>query len=235
MRTLLILTTLLAASGARSQTLAERIVGNWADADSVAQTVYDENGDEIIGEDGSPAFVRLILHLSVTDSSVTSTSVSRNEGDLRGWESTSAYTLRGDTLYSDGETPVRIEVHNDSLVFSRTDSLGVRTDYAYARAVPLRPPEALLGDWISAPLTDDAGVIFDLPFRFRADGTFLSGASEPLAYRVLGPYLLTYDTTLGAPNIGAPITAFNVATLDLRDDRVILQASDDETFVLHRR
>ncbi|OZC04459.1 hypothetical protein [Rubricoccus marinus] len=239
MRTLLILTALLlTTSGVRGQnvSLAEQIVGDWASADSVAHTVYDEHGQQIVAEDGGPAFATLYLHFAITDSTITTTALNWNKGDLQGSESTVPYQLRGDSLATEDGVSVHIDVLNDSLVIGQTDPLGVRTGSVYARAAALDPPEALLGDWITVEMTDNAGVVFDLPFRFRADGTVLVGYGDPLAYRVLGPYLLVYETEFEDPASGSVTTLFRVSRLDLHDASAKIQTpGGGETLVLYRR
>jgi len=231
-----LLLLLLAASGARSQPLAERVVGDWANADTVAYPTYTEDGTEIVDANGDAAFHILYMHLSLTDSTYTSTTVFSDNGEVRGSESTWAYSVRDGQVVSANDPPIGVRVDGDSLILSRDDSLGVPQPYVYVRTAPLRPPEALLGDWISEPLTDNAGVVFDLPFRFHADGTMLVGASEePLAYRAIGPYLLMYDTEYAMPDRGVVTQLFRVAKLDEQGDRITLTGLDEDTLVLHRR
>ncbi|MEL6616284.1 MAG: hypothetical protein AAFQ43_11130, partial [Bacteroidota bacterium] len=203
MRLLLFLALLLAASGARAQDLAAQIVGEWANADSIAYPLV-LNGEEVGALDGR--FATLYLHVSVTDSTYTLTSVVRDDGDLLGYETARPYVIHGDSIAVRGSSaggPVPVKVRGDTLALMPPGEASL----VYTRAGPLAPPEALVGDWISETLTDDAGVVFDLAFRFRADGTMQVGASdEPLAYRVLGSYLLIEDTTFEDPSSGAVVT-----------------------------
>ena len=242
MRHLLILAALLLASGARSQTLGERIIGDWVSADSIGHVVPDENGVAMVDENGDTPFWTLYEHISFTDSTHTSTSVSRAEGTLQGAESAGRYEVRDSAIVMGNGQTIAFDVRGDSLIISQESEAGERDPRVYLRAAPLRTPEALLGDWISGPMTDNAGVVFDLAFRFRADGTFLAGAAdEPSAFRLLGPYVMIEDVRYADPQIGVDILLFNVshspatgAALSETDPKQVTLRLGDESITLYR-
>ena len=212
--------------------LAQRIAGEWATADSVAYALVVD-GVEVGEIDGRNAV--LYRHLSLSDSTYTFTSVNRDNGALTGVEVTWRYRLEEGALTLEGKEPVPVEVRGDTLVLRPPGE----DPYTYTRAAPLAPPEALLGDWITEPIADGAGVAVEVPFRFREDGTAWAGPSdEPLAYRVLGPYLLLEETTFEVQGGETVVTTFQVVQLPesgLAGESIVVLSSEDGAITLYRR
>lgn len=236
MRHVLALILFLLASGARGQTapLAERVVGDWANADSVAYPTLAEDGTEITDASGEATFATVYMHLALTDSLYTATTLYWDYGELRGSETTWPYQLRDGQIHFDPNESIDVRVVGDSLILSRADSLGVSEPYVYRRTAPLAP-EAVLGDWITGALTDNAGVVFDLPFRFAADGTVAVGYSDPVPYRVLGGHLLLYESEYTDPGSGATTLVFRASVIEAGAKRIVIREPNGETLVLYRR
>ncbi|MEM0961028.1 MAG: hypothetical protein AAGK21_00645 [Bacteroidota bacterium] len=248
-RTLLALLA-LAASGCASAPPAgpasPDIRGEWTSVDTTTQTFTMGDG-EVVG------FRTLLMHLSISDSTWTETSVvdsgehASGPAGYNGGQVTYAYRVVGDSIVF-VDPPLELtagtaSVRGDTLTVAVDVSQGEVSHYRevyrqrFVRSEPLRIPPEILGFWGGLSKPDAAGVPAGIAFQFNADGTLDNGWGErDGSFVVVGPYLILksgYSSNVARMELDPAVEVEPGVTVPIL--RLYERAGDDEPLLLYRR